>query len=73
MPVDFRGQSYAKIKKDCLSKGILFEDPEFPASSKSLYFSKVVNDVTWMRPRVRSIVELGFSPIFSNSNIADFD
>ncbi|GFR64603.1 calpain-9 [Elysia marginata] len=51
MPVDYRGQSYSRIKKDCVSKGVLFEDPEFPASSKSLYFSKVDNDVVWMRPR----------------------
>ncbi|KAK3744157.1 hypothetical protein RRG08_064184 [Elysia crispata] len=51
MPVDFRKQSYTSIKKACLSKGQLFEDPEFPATSKSIYFSKICNDVEWMRPR----------------------
>lgn len=50
MPVDFRGQSFSRIKKECSSKGVLFEDPEFPASSKSLYFSKIDNSIQWMRP-----------------------
>ncbi|BFZ25902.1 hypothetical protein BsWGS_28940 [Bradybaena similaris] len=51
MPKAFRKQSYSSIRKECIKKGVLFEDPEFPATSKSLYFSKVVKDVEWLRPK----------------------
>ncbi|KAK6184886.1 hypothetical protein SNE40_007247 [Patella caerulea] len=51
MPTNFRGQSYSKIKKDCLSKGALFEDPEFPANNKSLFNSKIDKDIEWKRPK----------------------
>ncbi|XP_046381711.1 calpain-5-like isoform X4 [Haliotis rufescens] len=51
MPSNFRGQGYSKLKKACLKKGELFEDPEFPANNKSLFFSKIDNDVVWMRPK----------------------
>ncbi|XP_041356011.1 calpain-5-like isoform X2 [Gigantopelta aegis] len=50
MPDSFRGQTYAKLKKGCVKKGVLFEDPEFPANNKSLFFSKVDNDIEWKRP-----------------------
>ena len=53
----FRGQKYSKLKKDFLKKGELFVDPEFPANNKSLFFSKVDNDIEWKRPNV-SWVEL---------------
>ncbi|KAK7489937.1 hypothetical protein BaRGS_00018802 [Batillaria attramentaria] len=51
MPRSFRGQDYGSLKKDCLKKGVLFEDMEFPANSKSLFFSKVDNEIEWMRPK----------------------
>ncbi|KAL3886449.1 hypothetical protein ACJMK2_026437 [Sinanodonta woodiana] len=44
MPTPFKGQNYSSIKKDCLEKGVLFEDPEFPA------YSEVDSDVEWKRP-----------------------
>ena len=53
MPRNFRGQDYSSIKKDCLKKGQLFEDLEFPANNKSLFFSKVDPTIEWMRPKVR--------------------
>ena len=53
MPKNFRGQDYNSIKKECLKKGQLFEDPEFPANNKSLFYSKVDPGIDWMRPKVR--------------------
>ena len=46
--------SYEKIRDECLKKGNLWEDPEFPAHDSSLYFSKeeAVSGVKWMRPSV---------------------
>ncbi|XP_055873006.1 calpain-5-like isoform X2 [Biomphalaria glabrata] len=51
MVVNFRSQNYSKIKKSCLEKGVLFEDVEFPANEKSLYFDKVDPDILWKRPK----------------------
>ncbi|KAK7096626.1 hypothetical protein V1264_005902 [Littorina saxatilis] len=51
MPKNFRGQDYSAIKKSCLKKGELFEDLEFPASSKSLFYTKVDSGIEWMRPK----------------------
>ena len=48
----FKEQKYSSIKSEFLKKGELFEDPEFPANSKSLFFSKVESDVVWKRPKV---------------------
>jgi hypothetical protein len=41
----YKNQKYSNIKSSCLKKGILWEDPEFPANNKSLFFSKVDNDI----------------------------
>ncbi|KAL8568330.1 hypothetical protein ACOMHN_040903 [Nucella lapillus] len=51
MPKYFRNQEYNSLRKDCLKKGQLFEDVEFPANNKSLFYSKVDNDIEWMRPK----------------------
>ncbi|ESO85096.1 hypothetical protein LOTGIDRAFT_235955 [Lottia gigantea] len=51
MPTNYRNQSYSKIRKDCISKGVLFEDPEFPANNKSLFNSKIDNEIEWKRPK----------------------
>lgn len=32
----FAGQDYKKIKRECKSRGVLFEDPEFPAANHLL-------------------------------------
>jgi hypothetical protein len=52
MPTNFKNQKYSSIKSDCLKRGELFEDPEFPANSKSLFFSRVENEIEWKRPKV---------------------
>lgn len=46
----FKNQKYSSLKKDCLKKGTLFIDPEFPANNKSLFYSKVDPDIVWKRP-----------------------
>ncbi|XP_045183793.2 calpain-5-like isoform X2 [Mercenaria mercenaria] len=51
MPTNFKNQKYSSIKSDCLKRGELFEDPEFPANSKSLFFSRVENEIEWKRPK----------------------
>ena len=52
MPENYKNQKYSSIRGDCLKKGELFEDPEFPANNKSLFYSKVDNEVEWKRPKV---------------------
>ncbi|XP_030759700.1 calpain-9-like isoform X2 [Sitophilus oryzae] len=44
--------SYAAIKRSCRERGMLYEDPEFPAGSKSLYHHKKpsLTPIVWMRP-----------------------
>ncbi len=49
----YKGQKYSSIKKNCLKKGELFTDPEFPPNAKSLFFSKVDPEIEWKRPKVR--------------------
>ncbi|XP_054145737.1 calpain-6 [Melozone crissalis] len=48
----FRDQRYHELKGQCLQQGILFEDPEFPASDESLYYdSTAAGNVEWKRPK----------------------
>ncbi|XP_054899594.1 calpain-5-like isoform X1 [Poeciliopsis prolifica] len=52
MPVAYRNQHYAELKKQHNQKGTLFEDPEFPATNSSLYYNKPPPGVVqWKRPR----------------------
>lgn len=44
-------QDFYKIRDDCLRNSILWEDPEFPAVDKSLYYSKLPDrHFEWKRP-----------------------
>ena len=52
MPENYKNQKYGSIRSDCLKRGELFEDPEFPANNKSLFYSKVDNEIEWKRPKV---------------------
>ncbi|KAL5020145.1 hypothetical protein ScPMuIL_003037 [Solemya velum] len=47
----YKGQRYSQLKSANLKKGSLFEDPEFPANSKSLFYNKVDHEVEWKRPK----------------------
>ncbi|XP_075214527.1 calpain-A-like isoform X2 [Lycorma delicatula] len=44
-------QDFHKLRDECLEKGVLFEDLEFPATDSSLFFSKFPNKpFEWKRP-----------------------
>ncbi|XP_031353644.1 nuclear fragile X mental retardation-interacting protein 2-like [Photinus pyralis] len=49
--------SYNGIKRSCRERGVLFEDPDFPASPRSLYQQKKppFNSIVWMRPHVSGL------------------
>ncbi|XP_009469180.1 PREDICTED: calpain-9 isoform X2 [Nipponia nippon] len=45
------GKAYKELKEECLRRGVLFEDPDFPACSSSLFFSeKPPIPFIWKRP-----------------------
>lgn len=49
----YKNQHYSELKKECIRDKKLFEDPEFPATSTSLYFRKAPPGfVEWKRPKV---------------------
>ncbi|KAF3688083.1 Calpain-9 [Channa argus] len=46
------GKSFEQLRNECLRKGVLFEDPDFPATDSSLFFSeKPPVNIQWMRPK----------------------
>lgn len=51
--VPFKGQRYKDLKNNCIKKGVLFTDPVFPPSGRSLYYSRAApSDIVWKRPKV---------------------
>uniref|UniRef100_A0A0N4Z0X0 Calpain catalytic domain-containing protein n=1 Tax=Parastrongyloides trichosuri TaxID=131310 RepID=A0A0N4Z0X0_PARTI len=47
----FKNQNYEKIKKECINKGCLFVDIEFPPTNASLFLDEKINsDIVWKRP-----------------------
>ena len=51
---NYKGQDYKSLKSECQTNNRLFEDPEFPASDSSLYFSRQPPfTCVWKRPKVR--------------------
>uniref|UniRef100_A0A8C1RU62 Si:dkey-19b23.13 n=1 Tax=Cyprinus carpio TaxID=7962 RepID=A0A8C1RU62_CYPCA len=50
----FSCQCYHKLKRSCLRRGALFQDPFFPPSAESLFYKRTPPPgLTWKRPRVR--------------------
>ncbi|XP_028266447.1 calpain-9 [Parambassis ranga] len=46
------GKSFEQLRQECLQKGVLFEDPDFPATGSSLFFSQSVPvNIEWKRPK----------------------
>ncbi|KAK2817504.1 hypothetical protein Q5P01_025695 [Channa striata] len=46
------GKSFEQLRNECLRKGVLFEDPDFPATDSSLFFSqKPPVNIQWKRPK----------------------
>ena len=49
----FKNQRYSKLKSQCEKEERLFEDPEFPANDKSIFFSHAPQkQIVWRRPKV---------------------
>lgn len=47
------GKTFEQLRQECLQSGVLFEDPDFPATDSSLYFSQSVPvQIEWKRPKV---------------------
>uniref|UniRef100_A0A8C3WW86 Calpain 9 n=1 Tax=Catagonus wagneri TaxID=51154 RepID=A0A8C3WW86_9CETA len=45
------GQSFEELRRACLQKGVLFEDPDFPADGSSLFYSERPQiPFVWKRP-----------------------
>ena len=48
-----KGQKYAKLRKEHQTSGTPFEDPEFPANDKSMFYMKASpGNIEWKRPGV---------------------
>lgn len=48
----FKNQRYSKLKSQCEKEERLFEDPEFPANDKSIFFSHAPQEqIVWRRPK----------------------
>lgn len=46
-------QNYSALKRACLRRKVLFEDPSFPATDDSLYYKGTPGPaVRWKRPKV---------------------
>ncbi|XP_011494176.1 PREDICTED: calpain-A isoform X2 [Ceratosolen solmsi marchali] len=44
-------QDFNQLRQQCLSEGVLFEDPEFPAEDHSIFYSKrPARYIEWRRP-----------------------
>ncbi|XP_063296554.1 calpain-3 isoform X8 [Pelobates fuscus] len=56
-PVNFEGQDFTSLRKECISKKKLFEDDIFPAGGQSLGFKEFgqkatkVKNIAWKRPK----------------------
>ncbi|XP_053670171.1 calpain-A-like [Anopheles nili] len=62
-------QDFYQIRQQCLDNGTLFEDPEFPATSASLLYSKRPDrHYEWLRPH-----EICDSPEFFVEGFSRFD
>lgn len=49
----FKNQRYSKLKSQCEKEERLFQDPEFPANDKSIFFSRAPPEqIVWRRPKV---------------------
>lgn len=47
------GQSFEQLRQECVQKGVLFEDADFPANSSSLFYRERPQiPFVWKRPGV---------------------
>lgn len=53
------GKSFEQLRQECLQNGVLFEDPDFPATDSSLFYSQSVPvQIEWKRPKVCKLMTL---------------
>ncbi|XP_041052396.1 calpain-5-like [Carcharodon carcharias] len=65
----YKGQQYSALKKECRQHHRLFEDPHFPATNESLFYSKSPpGPIEWKRPQ-----ELCESPHLFVNGISSHD
>ncbi|XP_078068066.1 calpain-5-like [Mustelus asterias] len=65
----YKDQQYSTLKSECLQHNRLFEDPHFPATSESLFYSKSPpGPIEWRRPQ-----ELCESPKLFVNGISSHD
>jgi len=68
-PMKLEGKSYEEIRAQCLKEGRLFEDPDFPAVDKSVFFShNPPQPFDWKRPK-----EICTNPEFFVEGASRFD
>lgn len=47
---------YERLKRACIKRGELWEDPDFPATQTSVFYHQTPPfQFTWKRPKVRSV------------------
>lgn len=60
----YEDQNYSALKRSCLRRKVLFEDPHFPATDDSLYYKSTPGPaVRWKRPKVSFPPRENGSPI----------
>ena len=68
-PQKLSATNYKDIKAECLSKGLLFEDPDFEAVDKSIFYSRTPpRPFDWKRPPVSTHTDSSFH-LFSLCNV----
>ncbi|KIH47322.1 hypothetical protein ANCDUO_22621 [Ancylostoma duodenale] len=52
------GLNFYDERKKCIDNGVLFEDPEFPATDSSIYYdTRPEGKIEWKRPWVKNFSE----------------
>lgn len=51
-PTQSSGKTFEQLRSECLQRGVLFEDPDFPAQDSSLFYSQSAPvNFEWKRPK----------------------
>ncbi|GCB70235.1 hypothetical protein scyTo_0001225 [Scyliorhinus torazame] len=62
--ISVKSEVFHQLKEECLRKGVLFEDEEFPANDSSLFCTKDMPfKLEWKRPPVSDMLFLTHHPV----------